>query len=72
MNKYNDFKVGEKVHFKRHVFEGSNVPHYNEYAGHQFEVVALHYDDTHVELKCIDGNVKVKGYVETYDIRRTK
>lgn len=71
MDKYT-IAVGNKVHFKRHVFEGSYVPHYNEYAGHQFEVVALHHDDTHVELKCLTGDVKVKGYVETYDLRNTR
>jgi hypothetical protein len=69
--KTGNFKVGEKVHFKRHVFNGSYAPNYNEYAKHNFEVVALHYEDSHIELKCIDGDVKVKGYVHPTDLRRS-
>ncbi len=70
-NNKNVFHVGDKVHFKRHVFQGTNVPHYDEYRGHQFEIVSFHYGD-HLELKCLTGDVKVKGYVETYDVRRAR
>ena len=71
MDKYT-ISVGNKVHFRRNVFHGSYVPHYNEYAGHVFEVVAFHYDNTHVELKCVDGDVKVKGYVHFDEIRNSR
>jgi len=67
-----EIKVGNKVHFRDHVFDESCIEHYREYGGHQFEVVALHYDDSHVELKCLTGDVKVKGYVEIYDLRNTR
>ena len=67
MDKYT-IAVGNKVHFRRKVFEGSYVPYFNEYAGHKFEVVAFHPGD-HVELKCVDGDVKVKGYVHLDEIR---
>jgi len=66
--KNNKFKVGDKVCFQSHVFKAPYVPYYDEYAGHHFEIIALHYGDTHVELRCIDGDVVVKGYVETEDI----
>lgn len=69
--KLGNLTVGEKVHFRKHVFVGNGASQYSEYAGHVFEVVALQYDNTHVELKCIDNvDLKVKGYVETYDVRR--
>ena len=70
MDKYT-IAVGNKVHFRRKVFEGRYVPHYNEYAGHQFEVVAFHPGD-HVELKCISGDVVVKGRVHLDEIRNTR
>jgi hypothetical protein len=63
--------VGMEVYFRSHVFEPPFVPYYNSYMGHKFEVVRLHYNGTHVELRCIDDpSVKVAGYVHPEDLKR--
>lgn len=53
-------KPGDKVRFVAKVFAAPYAPFYDAYFGHTFEVVALHYRNTHLELK---GPVKVQGYV---------
>ena len=65
--------VGMEVYFKSKVFDPNDFwyPHYEAYKGHKFQVVALHYGNTHVELKCIsDPNVVVDGYVHSDELKR--
>lgn len=65
--------VGMEVYFRSKVFEpaGFWYPHYEAYKGHKFQVVALHYGDTHAELKCIDDpTVVVAGYVHPDELKR--
>jgi hypothetical protein len=101
-------EVGHVVKFHIKVFQNKNyVPYYDEYKGHQFEVVAFHYEredctscdgtgtisgvgctdclgtgvdymsaqafqdieDAHVELRCLTGDVKVKGHVHYDEIQ---
>lgn len=55
--------VGTSVTFHEKVFQGAWYPYYEDYKGHTFEVVAIHYGD-HIELKCTsDPKVIVKGAV---------
>lgn len=55
--------IGMKVCFDSKVFESPYTPYYDDYKGHQFEVINIH-EGNHVELKCIDNpDVIVKGCV---------
>ncbi len=63
------FKKGDVVYFHEKVFGPPWQPYYDKYKDLIFVVVALHYDDTHVELTCLeDPNIKVDGYVHLGDI----
>lgn len=65
--------LGSHVIFHPKVFDEPYTPYYNEYKGHQFEVIGIHTDPDflwteHYELRCITGDVKVKGHVHMSDI----
>ena len=63
--------VGMEVYFRSKVFEPPYTPYYDAYRGRKFRVVAMHYEDTHVELECIDDpNLKVAGYVHPDELKR--
>jgi len=57
-------RIGQEVTFNEKVFNYPYAPYYNAYKDHTFEVVAFHYEDTHVELICVtDRSLIVDGYV---------
>ena len=56
-------KIGDKVRFSEKVFKAPYTPWYNSYKGHEFSVVGFHHGNTHVEVKCTTGKIKVLGYV---------
>ena len=62
-------KKWDHVVFEDKVYEPPLTPHYDEYKGHVFEVVNLHYGRTHVELRCVDDDVVVKGFVHLDELR---
>lgn len=57
------FSAGDLVVFHPKVFKGQYAPWYDAYLGRTFEVVALHYEDTHVELRDVERVIMVAGYV---------
>ena len=62
-------KIGSRVKFADKVFAPPYAPHYDDYKGHIFQVVAYHYNYSHVELKCPgDPSVIVRGYVHLDEI----
>ena len=62
--------VGQRVVFNPKVFKAPYAPYYDAYKDHEFEVVALHYRGTHIELKCVDApEVLVKGYVHPDELK---
>jgi len=60
--------IGDTVVFHQRMFDKPYVEYYNEYSGHQFKVIGLHYEDTHYELECITGDITVKGYVHRNEL----
>lgn len=71
MEKLPPIGVGMEVYFRSKVFSPPYSPYYDAYKGHKFKVVRLHYDDSHIELKCIsDPNVIVAGYVHPDELKR--
>lgn len=62
-------KIGGSVKFADKVFLPPYAPHYDAYKGHVFQVVAYHYNYSHVELKCAtDPTLIVQGYVHLDEI----
>jgi hypothetical protein len=62
--------VGQRVVFNPKVFKAPYAPYYDAYKDHEFEIVALHHRDTHIELKCVDDPaVLVKGYVHPDELK---
>ena len=62
-------KVGDRVVFEDAVYAPPFSPYYDEYKGHVFEVVSFHYGNTHVNLRCLDADVKVRGYAHPDELR---
>lgn len=61
--------IGDKVKFNEKVYSDPYTPFYDEYKDHEFVVIALHYNDSHVELSCTsDSNLAVVGYVHADEL----
>jgi hypothetical protein len=73
MSNAQKLKPGDVVVFLKKLFEPPHTPYFDGYNGHVFEVVQLHHEDTHVELRCIDdASVVVNGYVSPHDLERAR
>ena len=54
-----ELKEGDKVIFDDKVYYLPFAPYYDEYKGHVFEIVKFYCQKTHIELKCLTGNIVV-------------
>lgn len=81
MNKKTSLKVGDRVRFLDHVYEGIYSPYYDNYRGHTFILEHFMIDDEdeshilydHAWLLCEDDStVIVNGYVHIHDLELVK
>lgn len=65
------FNLGDRVEFDSKVYWPPYAPWYDNYKYQEFTVVALHHEDSHIELICItDPSIEVEGYVHPDELVR--